>query len=69
MYEKKTSLSLLRNQDWKTVKAQNEKINILLIHASMGHSSEVKELIYAGVKIILRKNRGSPKENEQKLKI
>ena len=35
--EKKTTLPLLRNQDWNTVKAETEKINELLIHISMNN--------------------------------
>ena len=34
MSSKKTTLRSLRNQDWKTVKAETEKINELLTHIS-----------------------------------
>ena len=57
MSKKNTSLPSLRNPDWKTVKAQTEKIKKLL------HP----ELISAGIKLSCAKI-GFPKEHEQKFK-
>ena len=37
MTEKKTTLSSLGNQDWKTVKTETEKINKLLAHLDEQH--------------------------------
>ena len=50
--EKKTTLPSLRNHDWKTVLAETENINKLLIHISMKEITELNELIYLGVKLI-----------------
>ena len=51
MYEMKTRLPSLRNQDSKTVKAEIEKINKLLIDISRKNITELNELISAGAKL------------------
>ena len=67
MFEKKTTLQLLRNQNWKTVKTETEKIN-KLTHIFMNNIMELNKLIYAGVKLVCDKIDISSKEYEQKLK-
>ena len=44
MYKKKTRLP--SNQDWKTVKAETQKVNKLLTHISTNDIKELNELIY-----------------------
>ena len=46
MFEKKIRLPSLRNQDWKTVKAETEKINEFT-HISTNNITELNELINA----------------------
>ena len=65
MYDQKTRLPSLRNQDWRTVKAETEKINKLLTHISMNYIIELNKLIYAGVKLVCEKNRGSQKNTNR----
>ena len=67
MSEKRTTLPSLRNQNRKTVKVETEKINELLTNISTKNITELNELIYAVVKLVW-KNRGSPKEHDQKVK-
>ena len=55
MSEKKTSLPSLRNQDWKTVKAETAKINELSTHILMKNITKLNEVIYAGAKLIYEK--------------
>ena len=55
MSEKKTKLPLLRNQDWKTVQAEMEKINKLLTHISMNNITELNKLNYTGAKLVRKK--------------
>ena len=52
MSEKKTTLPSFKNQDWKTVKAVTEEINKSLTHISTNSIMELKELIYAGAKLV-----------------
>ena len=49
IYEKKTRLPSIRNQNWKTVKAESENIKELLTHISTNNIMELNELIYTGV--------------------
>ena len=53
--EKKTTLPSLRNQDWKTVKTETEKINKLLTNMSMKNITELNEQINAGAKLVCNK--------------
>ena len=55
MSKKKTRLSLLRNQDWRPVKAETEQINKLLTHISMNNITKLNEQIYAGKKLVCDK--------------
>ena len=41
MSEKKTRLSSLRKQNWKTVKAEIEKINASLTHITMNNITKL----------------------------
>ena len=59
MYEKKTTLPLLRNVDWKTVLVETEKSKKSWTHISMKKISKSNELIYAGAKLV-RKKIGDP---------
>ena len=44
MSKKKTTLPSLSNQDWKTVKAETEKVNKLLTNVSTNNITELNEL-------------------------
>ena len=68
MSEKKTRLPSIRNQDWKTIKTETEKINELLTYISTNNLTELNELFYSGTKLVCEKNRCSPKDHEQKHK-
>ena len=61
--EKKTILPSLRNQDWKTVKAEMEKINKLLTVISTNDITELNELILVRVKLVCEKISVSLKKN------
>ena len=50
------------------VKIQNEKISELLTYIITNNITELNKLIYAGVKLVCEKNRGSSKEHKQKFK-
>ena len=50
MYEKKITLPSIININWKTLKAETEKIYLLLTHISTKNITELNELIYAGAK-------------------
>ena len=60
--KKKTALPSLRNKDCKTVKAENGRINKSLTQFTTNNTSELNELIYAGVKLVCAKN-GVPRKN------
>ena len=68
MYENKTTLLLLRNIDWRTIKVETEKIYDSLIHISTKKITELNELIYAGAKLVCEKIGFSQKKHKQKLK-
>ena len=55
MTEKKTTLPPLRNQDWKKVKVETEKIIKLLPNIPTDNVTELNELIYAGTKLVFDK--------------
>ena len=65
MSEKKTTLSSLRNQDWRTVKSETEKVNALLTNVPTDDITELNDLIYAG---IWGKNRSPLEDHRQKVK-
>ena len=48
--EKKTTLPSLRNQDWKIIKAETEKVKELSTHIPTNNITKLNELIYAGAK-------------------
>ena len=52
---KKTTLSSLRDQDWKIVNVGTEKVNKLLPNIPAGNITELNELIYAGAKPVCDK--------------
>ena len=73
MIKKKTTLPSLRNQDWKKVKVETEKINKLSTHIPKGNITELNALIYAGSKLVcdkisvfLRNPRRNTKHGETK---
>ena len=53
--EKKTRLPLLRNHDWRTVKAETEKIKEFVAHISTNNITELNEQIYAEVDSVYEK--------------
>ena len=63
--EKKTKLLSLRNQDWKKMKTDIEKVNKLLRHILTCNTSERYKLIYARTKLVCDKI-GIPPENSNK---
>ena len=69
MYELKTKLTSLRNQDWRTVKAETEK-NKRIINTYLNEKhNRIKRINLCGSKISLWKDLGSPKKHEQKIRI
>ena len=60
MTEKKTTLLSLRNQDWKTVKSETEKINDLFANIPTNDVTELNDSIYTGAKLVSEKKSGSP---------
>ena len=52
----KIRLLSLRNQDWKTVKAETKQINKFLIHVSTKNLLELNELIHAEAKLVCEKS-------------
>ena len=50
--EHKTTLPSLRNQDWKKVQVETEKVNKLLKYIPTDNITELNELIYAGAKLV-----------------
>ena len=65
--ETKTTLLCLRNQDWKTIKVEGEKINKLLTH--LNEITELNELIYEVVKLVCEKIRVPLKNTNKNLKL
>ena len=55
MYEQKTRVPSQRNQDWRTVQAETEKMNEILTHILTKKITELNELIYAGAKLVCKK--------------
>ena len=53
--EKKTTLPSFRNQDWRSVKSETEKVNDLLTNLLTNDITELNNLIYAGAKLVCEK--------------
>ena len=51
MSEKKTALPSLRNQNWRTVKYETEKVKDLLTNIPSNDITDLNDLIYAGAKL------------------
>ena len=68
MSEKKTTLPSLRNQDWRTVKSETEKVNDLLTNIPTNDTTELNDLIYAGAKLISKKSQATLEDDRQKVK-
>ena len=52
MNSEKTILPSLRNIEWKTLKIEKYKINYILPYIATNNITELKELIYAGAKLV-----------------
>ena len=52
MSEKKTTKPFLRNQDWRIVKSETEKVNYLLTNIPTNDITELNDLICAGAKLV-----------------
>ena len=65
MIEQKATLPSLRNQVWKKVKEETDKINRLLKYIPTDNITELNELIYAGGKQVCDKI-GIPQKNENR---
>ena len=63
-----TTLPSLRNIEWRTIKAEKEKINQLLNHISTNNITELNKLINAGVKLVSEKIGISSKSMKKKIK-
>ena len=57
MSEKKNTLPSLRNQEWRTIKSETEKVNYLLTNIPTNDITELNDLIYAGIKLLREKIR------------
>ena len=57
-----------RNQDWKTVKSETEKVNYLLTNIPTNVITELNVLIYAGANLVCEKIGGSLKTIERESK-
>ena len=55
MNREKTTLSSLKNIEWRTVKTKTNKINQVLSYISTKNITELNELIYAGAKLVCEK--------------
>ena len=55
MSEKKTTLPSLRNQDWRTLKSETEKVKYLLTKIPTNDITDLNDLIYAGAKLVCEK--------------
>ena len=51
----KTTLPLLRNLEWRTLKTETNKINQILPYISTNNTIELNELIYVGAKSVCEK--------------
>ena len=65
MNSEKTTLSSLRNIEWRLVKAQKNQMNQVLAYISMNNLTELNKLIYVGVKLVCQKI-GSPQKAQKK---
>ncbi len=60
-----TTLPLLRNIEWITVKTETNKINQVVPYISTNNITELNELLYAGEKLVCEKI-GIPSKNTKK---
>ena len=51
----KTTLPPFRKIEWRTVKAETNKVNQVLTYISTNNITELNTLIYAGAKLICKK--------------
>ena len=65
MSEKNTALLSLRNQNWRTVKLETEKVNDWLTNIP---TNDINDLTYAEAKFASEKNRGLLDDHRQKVK-
>ena len=47
--------AVLRNIEWRTVKAEINKVNQVLTYISTNNTTELTKLIYAGAKLVCEK--------------
>ena len=55
MNRETTNLPSLRNIEWRTLKTETNKINHILPNQSTNNTTELSELIYAGMKLVCEK--------------
>ena len=60
MSSEKTILPSLRNIEWKTLKIETNKTNLILPYILTNYITELNELIYAGAKFV--RKLGSPQK-------
>ena len=68
MSKKKTTLPSHKNQDWRTVKSENEKVNDLLTNIPTNITTESNGLIYAVPKLDCEKIDVHQKTTDRKSK-
>ena len=61
----KTTLSSLRNIEWRTPKTETNQINQILPYISANNISELNDIIYAGAKLVCEKI-GFPSKSTKK---
>ena len=55
MSKKKTTVLFLRNQNWRTVRSETEKVNNLLTYIPTNNITDLNDLIYEGAKLVCEK--------------
>ena len=68
MNSEKTTLPLLRNIEWRTLKTETNKINQILPYISTNNITELKDLIYAGAKLVCGKIGVPSKKHKETVK-
>ena len=68
MNSEKTTLTSLRNIEWRTVKTETNEINQVLSYISTDNITKLNELIYAGAKLVCEKIGIPSKSTKEKSK-
>ena len=68
MNSEKITLPSLRNVEWRIVRAETNKGNRVMVYISTNHITELKELTYAGAKLVCEKIEIPSKSTKEKSK-